>query len=142
MRHNAAMPWPFRAFGSIVASVILATLTVSVFAVSQNRGPESAVTRFQESVVRNDPAMLEGSLLQPPGHPDAQALVSYVGRLRRLNPTVRYVNQTKRGRTGQVVAVYIAPTGRPIAFVPFVVAKSGTAWRVDATETVRILRQL
>lgn len=131
-----------RRAGSLLASALLAALTVSVFAVSQNRGPESAVTRFQESVVRQDSSMLEGSLLQPPSHPDSQALVAYVLQLRRLNPSVSYVNQTKRGIEGQVVALYTAPTGRPIAFVPFVVRKAGVSWRVDATATVRILRQM
>jgi hypothetical protein len=131
-----------RQAGSLLASALLAVLTVSVFAVSQNRGPESAVTRFEESVVRQDAQMLEGSLLQPPEHPDSQFLVAYVLRLRRLNPSVRYVNQTKRGIQGQVVALYTAPTGRPMAFVPFVLRKVGASWRVDATETVRILRQM
>jgi hypothetical protein len=131
-----------RAAGSLIASALLVALTVSVFAVSQNRGPEGAVSRFQEAVVRNDTAMLESALLQPPGHPDSQVLVAYIARLRQLNPAVRYVNQTKRGKSGQVVALYTAPTGRPIAFVPFVVRKVGATWRVDAVATVEILRRL
>ncbi|MCC6403362.1 MAG: hypothetical protein IT207_05075 [Fimbriimonadaceae bacterium] len=128
--------------GSILASVLLAGLTVSVFAVSQNRGPVSAITRYHEAIARKDGEMLEASLLQPPDHPACQALTQYVSRLQQLNPSVRFVNEEKRGRQGQIVALYTAPTGRPLAFIPFSLVKVGGAWRVDAVATVSILRQM
>lgn len=129
-------------YGSILASVLLAGLTVSVFAVSQNRGPVSAITRYHEAITRKDGEMLEAALLQPPDHPACQALTQYVGRLQQLNPSVRFVNEEKRGKEGQIVALYTAPTGRPLAFIPFSLDKVGGAWKVDAVTTVSILRQM
>lgn len=128
--------------GAILASVLLATLTVSVFAVSQNRGPVSAITRFHEAVSRNDADMLADALVQPPDHPACQALRQYVARLQQLNPSVSFVNEEKLGRESQVVALYTAPTGRPLAFIPFSLRKYSSTWKVDAVSTVSILRQM
>lgn len=156
--------------GGMAASGLLAAVTLTTFAVLRDYGPESAIRRFHEAIENGDARQLQAvsaqqvtprivrllgdyqTAVQTANVPllgatvDASASQTDLERLVRRTMLVTASETTYRiGRMdrspSQVRAalVYKFPNGRPSAMI-WVITRTGPVWRVDARQTVTIIR--
>jgi hypothetical protein len=129
----------------ILASVLLGLLTLSVFFVLQDYGPESAIRTYNEAVLNGDTAAMDQISTQGHDDPDAEWLRVYVneflrqgGRL-RLDRMDRDMDRVPAIAIAEVEYVRPAPPAMPWRFV---VRKSDHVWKVDPRAThLLIIRQ-
>jgi len=153
------MPGPTRRQSSLIAATVLSLLTVTVFAVSRNQGPESAIQRYHEALDNfADPTALNAAFNLPdgqrPGTLDAvrfatvqdsqaretQAFHSEILRLLRESQSVRAGKVHRSGRIGLVDVVYASRFG--VMTVRYAMQKGRSGWLIDTAETLRRTRAL
>jgi len=119
---------------TIWSSILLALLTVIVFASEQRKGPESSVRAFQEAVLTNDLATMKALVIQPLGTLSVSQLRAEVLQLRAWGAVAR-ITRTTRIRDHVVVdAQYTLPNGR-LFYLAWVLRREKGIWRVDADQT-------
>jgi hypothetical protein len=125
----------------IFASVLLALLTISVFYVLQDYGPESAIRKYNEAVLNGDVFAIDQISAQSSDTDDGQWLKAQVqfflskgGRL-RLDRLVRQPTAD----IAQVEYVFREPPA--IGFF-FVVTKDNHVWRVNPQATHAVIDQV
>ncbi len=127
----------------ILASVLLSFLTLSVFYVLQDFGPESAIRKYNQAILDGDYAMEARVSSQPIDSADGLRLHAFVlgllrdgGRL-RLWQLDRHVDQPP----SYVVAYvdYVTPTGS-VGF-PIIVTYENHAWKVNESATVAAIQE-
>lgn len=128
--------------GSVFASLLLAVLTVSVFARSQNTGPASTLQRFHESILRRDIGMMQRVLVQPADARSARVLVGNVEFLvrRGIKPKLGAVEQ--RGTQAIAPVAYVDARNVAVAFVPFAMVRGSAGWEIDADQTLALAGQV
>lgn len=131
---------PSRDFSSALASILLAALTITVFALAQNRGPQTAVQRFHEAIARRDEPALRAVTLPPTASDDAIALREYVASILQYRPNVQVVRVLSRGRRAVVQVVYTSPS-LGIVTIPFSLSKPQAIWLVDSYQTTGLMRR-
>ncbi len=151
------MQGPSRRQTSVIAATILTLLTVTVFAVSRNQGPESAILRYHEALSRfQDPASLAKAFAlqkaDQPGTLDAvrfatvrnavgdESFHTEILRLLKESRTVRIGHVQRAGRVALVDVVYASPFG--VMTVRYAMQKGRSGWLIDSPETLRRTRSL
>ncbi len=125
-------------WGSYVAAIILTALTLSVFAVSRDTGPESAVRQYLEACARGDRQGARAFITTDDEY--GGYLAAQIQAVMISSQAVRLGGVRKSGRTAFVDVVFHFPNG--ITAVRFVVVKPGMRWRIDSQETLVMLRRM
>ena len=128
----------FRRDPSLVAAVVLAAVTLSVFGVFQNYGPESAVRRFHHAVAIKDDAEIGQVSTQPADSSAVMDLKRFVTRA-LANGGSGYRILTSERTDTQVVMLARYEGLPPIVWV---VVKTRDRWRVDPYLTLQGLQRL
>ncbi|MGV3614879.1 MAG: hypothetical protein ACO1SV_06050 [Fimbriimonas sp.] len=123
----------------IGAAALLATVTLGVFYVLQDYGPESAIRRFHRAVQARDSGELARVTEQPIDSPEVQELIRWVDQTSRFGARYQLLRVERQRREVYAALDYTAPNGENYATV-WVVEKKGETWKVDAVRTVTILR--
>src|SRR5690349_8306450 len=117
---------------SIVAASIVAALTLSVFFVSLNKGPASAVTRFHEGLARPSAALVREVTGGDVNSPEAMALRQKIV-VQYLQPGWSFqVTRINKGKSDAVVHVVYESPSRELASVPFALHKVNESWLIDS----------
>lgn len=126
---------------SVGSALILAVLTLTVFVLAQNRGPESSLINYLEAVASRDTARLQRVSAEPVTDPAAQALASQFSGWIRAGAKVQTAGVEQGGRRSVVKVVLTSPRGE-LAAIPVVLVKppGRYRWLVSATETWALLR--
>lgn len=133
-----AMPPRHSTSASIVASLALAAVTLAVFFVLQDYGPESTLRRFHEAILQRDAETVNdvtvGGLKDPPTEQEVSNIYGYLQRGARY----RLLGTDHRGRWVGAEVQYIFPSGRTATYY-WVIVKRGPQWKVDAEATERLM---
>ncbi|HLK16134.1 MAG TPA: hypothetical protein VKT78_15120 [Fimbriimonadaceae bacterium] len=122
----------------LLASILLALLTISVFYVLQDYGPESAVRKYNEGVLTGDLAAVNQISTQPVDPNDADWLRAYVQSFLRTGGRLRLMNMDRTPDRSVAYVEYVEPEPPSIQFL-FVVRKQNHIWRISPTETRRVI---
>jgi hypothetical protein len=137
----------------ILASVLLALLTSSVFYVLQDYGPESAIRKYNEAVRNDDILALRQATTQldhakapaaTAAEPDlttySRSVAQFVRDRLAANGRLRLDGMDRQPDQARATAgvEYVMPTGAPIQFL-FVVVKEDHIWKVCPQLTVAAL---
>ena len=148
---------PSRTQSSVIAATILSVLTATVFAISRNQGPESAIMRYHEELAKfRDPGLLFKSLTENSNQaqssvvrestidpPTAQGVADFhveILRLLRESRSVRVGSVNRAGRLALVDVVYASTNG--VMTVRYALQKDRYGWRIDTVETLHRTRSL
>ena len=132
MKDGSRFPWAYLSAG------ILALLTLGVFYVLQDYGPESAIRKFHVAAAAGDAGALQSVTQQPVRTQEVQILAAKVRRL--LGEGYRYqVLRMDRSPT-QVRAAVVYTVGNIELPEIWVVEKDGRSWKIDAFTTEGIQR--
>jgi hypothetical protein len=129
----------------IAAAVVLAAVTLLVFAVLRDYGPESAIRRFHHAVEVGDLSELRRVTLQNSESEPTARLINWVANMEGLHARYRLLRMVRQGRVVYAALEYELPNGERYATV-WVVRKpprergEAESWLVDAQDTVTILR--
>jgi hypothetical protein len=129
---NRHQGWP--------AAALLAVLTLSVFFLLQNYGPESTVRRYHEAVAKGDRVTQDQLIEETPDNPAAVQLSSLLTGIRRVADGYRPVNMDRKPGSVLLEVAYIRGNGI-MARLPWIVHKrpGWNRWRISATDTLRWL---
>jgi HAMP domain-containing protein len=129
-----------RRYARIGAALALAFVTLSVFYVLQDYGPESAIRRFHRAVQKGDLGDLQRVTEQPIDSKSVGDLYRWVQEMNRYGARYQLLRVERQPRSREVYAalVYVLPNGETYATV-WVVEKQREAWRVDAARTMTII---
>lgn len=120
---------------SVVSSVAVCALTLSVFLAGRNNGPISAVTRFNQAVVKRDPRLAASVVYQNFRSASVQFLWGQLARsITAETPT--YYALTEKSKAWAIVSVTYVLSKDSRVYLPYVVKKVDGVWVVDCTETV------
>jgi hypothetical protein len=128
-------------YGAIVAAVVLSFLTLGVFAMARDKGPESTVRRFHANLVAGDETavlreMADGERVS--GR-DLRAMVKFaLGQGAKIQLGRVYTE----GRLSYVDVVYVDDRNQVIGALRYVVKKDEYRWQIDAGETNALRRQM
>jgi hypothetical protein len=127
----------FRPDPGFAAAAVLATVTLCVFGVFQNYGPESAVRRFHHAAAHDDLGEM-AQLVTQDVH--SSAVTQLVGIVKRaLTGGTGYRILTSDRSDKQVVMLAKYESTPPIVWV---VVKESGSWRIDPYLTLQALRRL
>lgn len=128
-------------YGSVVSALILTVLTLAVFALSRDRGPESTVIRFHRAVYEGREASAIRELTDAQDEAGKQ-LRSDVKKVLDLGAQVQLGRVYTEGRLSYVDVVYVLNGNRMVAALRYVVKKNDLRWQIDAGETNALRRQM
>lgn len=135
----ASLEKPRMGAARIGAALVLSLVTLSVFYVLRDYGPESAIRRFHRAVRIGDPNELARVTEQPIGSPPVQELVGWVNQMNLIGGRYQLLRVERQPREVYAALAYQGPNGESYATV-WVVEKRGTSWKIDAARTATILR--
>lgn len=122
---------------SLAAAGVLAALTLVVFYLLQNFGPESAIRRFHHGAGRGDLSEMARATLEDPSSDSFRFLAEIVREYGRRGAQVR-LGHVERGLGRAIATVdYVMPADYYTMI--WVVDKKPAGWFVNTTETVRVL---
>lgn len=119
---------------AIMASGLMAILTLAVFASLTYSGPESTVFRFHYGVAARDLEAVKQACLQDPTNGPARELLAQVEVLLADSQDVRINRVQRQGRSAVVEVVYLSRRFGPVA-VPFMMEKPVDRWLLNADKT-------
>lgn len=141
---------------SVVASILLTLLTVTVFALSRNQGPESAIQRYHESLYRlgfqkaldqiangnatGDAAEIRMSTVQSAQDAATTAFHRDIAQLLSQSKSVRTAQVHRSGRIAFLDVVYANNQG--VMTIRYAMQKGPNGWQIDTVETGRRTRLL
>src|SRR5579871_1095936 len=99
---------------SALAAALLALLTISVFYVLQDYGPESAIRRFHQGIADNDAFAVQQVLSEPINDPKAQTLEFSVKRLEDAHAEYQIVGLAAETNRVAAELLYVLPNGDQI----------------------------
>lgn len=120
---------------SLLSASLMAVLTLSVFMASPNRGPASAVTRFNEAVARRDARLLQAVSLGPIDNPRSVALQNIVAGLLANSSSFQVLRVERRQGFAVVYTMYKLPGDRVYEYV-FITRYVQSWWLVDPDLTL------
>jgi hypothetical protein len=135
----ASLEKPRMGAARIGAALALSFVTLSVFYVLQDYGPESAIRRFHRAVRIGDSNDLARVTEQPIGSPPVQELIAWVNQMNFIGARYQLLRVERQPREVYAALAYVAPNNENYATV-WVVEKRGTSWKIDAARTATILR--
>jgi hypothetical protein len=127
--------------GSILAAVLLSTLTLGVFAIQANSGPENTVRRFHEGVLRNNPKEVAAFLVQPIEDYSSQVLVRRLQSLAQLGATMDVTRIVRQQNRAIVDVRYTLQNGQIITML-WVTQLDRGVWKVNAIDTLAIIEKM
>ncbi len=130
-----------RRLQSILAAAVLAALTLTVFGLTQNSGPESAVRRFHEALLQGSGDRLAAELADVRDVEAARELRARVLVLLQNRARVGVAKVVQEGKNARVFVTYQLPQQGLMAIIPFALRKSTGAWLVDARKTLDLIQQ-
>lgn len=124
---------------SALAALGLAVLTLAVFFLLQNYGPESAIGRFHQASVSGDDAELAQVIVQDVRAQSVRWLRSNIVEWSRMGAAP--VLSRVRREQGWVIAQvdYVSPLRTDNVW--WVVVRKPEGWRIDADATVDMVQQ-
>jgi hypothetical protein len=124
---------------SVFSAAILSVVTLLVFFVLQDYGPESSLRKFHEAIVQKDPRKLAQVMTGQLSDPPNVEYVDLVGSL-LVGQNARYRLLRTDHRDGKVGAEvqYLLPSGKTTT-IYWVLSKVGPDWRVDPALTQKIM---
>lgn len=127
-----------RIWGYAAASV-LATITLGVFYVLQDYGPESAIRRYHQAILKQDRLDLQRVSVQEIDSENSRLLAREVGGFLAIG---NYQLVRMERTPGEVRAgVVYRPRGTQDVFpMIWIVEKKGGVWKVNVDKTLTILR--
>lgn len=140
--------------GSVIAATTLSLLTVTVFAISRNQGPESAISHYHESLARYQDAdslrrAFQGqdqsadfrlATVQSPDLPQTQSFHFEIYRLLRESRSIRIGHVQRLGRVALVDVAYSSAFG--VMTVRYAQQKGQAGWLINTSETLRRTQSL
>lgn len=126
---------------SIIASLFLSVLTLSVFALSRDRGPESTVRRFHQALFEGDPIALLRTMVDGDKE-SGRYLRREVGRALARGVQIQLGRVTTEGRLAYVDVIYVTPGNQTVGAYRFVVKQVDSRWLIDAGATIRLQVQM
>ncbi len=120
--------------GSVLASGALALVVMLVFFVLQDYGPESAVRRFHEAIVRHDNETLKRVTKGSLETEVAQFELTAVEQVLKAGARYQLVRTDHRAGWVGAEVVYRSPNGQT-GTIYWVVVKDGPTWKVDPEAT-------
>ncbi|MHB8637506.1 MAG: hypothetical protein ACYC96_13640 [Fimbriimonadaceae bacterium] len=139
-RERGLMPSTGTGVG-VLASILLALLTISVFYVLQDYGPESAIRKYNEAVQQGDVVALDQISAQPGETLDGQWLAAKVRDLLAAGGRLRLDTMDRQPTTDLAGVEYVLPGQQPVPFL-FVVTKENHAWKVNPEATRKVFNQV
>lgn len=123
-----------------MAAAALAVITLSVFYVLQDYGPESAIRRFHHAVQVGDANELARVTEQSLQDPSTSELARWVNQMSRLGAHYRLLRVDREPSKVYAALEYVLPNGEtyPTVWIVDRTERGGT-WRVDAQSTVMVL---
>lgn len=121
------------------AAATLSLLTLGVFYVLQDYGPESAIRRFHDAVLKRDPVELQRVTDEDVRSQSVQQLITQVGAFMRSG-SYQLLRMERSATQVQAAVVYRARGSRDVFPMIWVVEKRGGLWKVNADKTMTILR--
>lgn len=137
MKERTLISPKYATYGS---AVVLSLLTLVVFAYSKDQGPESAVRRYHQAVLNQNP--LELKKLETGSEANSRQLPIFVGQLFSQSESISLGRVQKNGRRAYVDVIYRLSNERGIMALRFVVDKPDLKWQVQSDETVRLLSRM
>lgn len=128
-------------YGSVASALVLTVLTLSVFALSRDRGPESTVIRFHRAIFEGDESAVIRELTDPQNEAGKQ-LRSEIKKVLGLGAQVQLGRVYTEGRLSYVDVVYVVNGNQMVAALRYVVKKNDLRWQIDAGETNALRRQM
>jgi len=122
-----------------VAVAVLSLLTLGVFYVLQDYGPESAIRRFHDAIVRGDGVELQRVTMEDIRSPNVRLLARDVNNFLR-NGAYQLVRMERSQTQVKAAVVYRAKGSSELFPMIWVVEKQGSIWKVNADKTLTILR--
>jgi hypothetical protein len=130
--------------GAPVPAILLAAITLAVFWILQDYGPESAIRRFHQAAITGDRDTLQGVSLHRIESPAVQELENDVRTLLRGGGAYRILRMDRGPRRVSAEVVYGRP-GSPVVIpmIWFVDKPEGhRSWRVNAPAIIAFRRQV
>lgn len=125
---------------SLLAAIALSTLTLSVFALSANRGPESAVRRFHQALLEGDHAMVV-NLMEDGEQESGRYLRLQIASALAQGVQIQLRRVTTEGRLSYVDVIYLSGN-RLVGAIRLVVRKPGNRWMINAGESLKLQAQM
>ncbi len=130
---------PLRAL-STVPAIALALLTLTVFWVLRDYGPESAIRRFHDAVLSNDAQAVAQVTDDDFNDPSVQRLINNVIFLGQRGATYRILGMQRETRRVAAEVQYNLPDGKAGRTI-WIVVKPRRTWKVEASETGQYFRR-
>lgn len=124
---------------SIAAAGVLALLTLSVFLVSQGRGPASVIQRYHQGLLEKNSQALDRVTTQPRTRAHA-ILESEVLQLLSSSQDVELGRVATRGKAAAAQVVYASPYFG-VSVVTFAFRQDSAGWVIDPNETLAQTRE-
>lgn len=119
------------------ASAILATLTILIFVVLQNYGPESVVRRFHRAAVADDLSSLAQTVLGDPTEAATVALKETVRGLAQSGYRYEFQRLERLDRRVFAYVSYHPPRPGPELIIRWVVDKPRRRWEINSNLSYR-----
>lgn len=130
---------PLRAT-SLVPAIALAALTLTVFWVLRDYGPESAIRRFHDAVLNRDTNALAQVTDNDLNDISTQRLIKNVVLLGEGGATYRILGMQRETRRVAAEVQYNLPDGKSGRTI-WIVVKRNRVWKVEASETGQYFRK-
>ena len=122
-------------------AAVLSLITLTVFFVLQDYGPESTVRRFHQATVSRDDTELRRVTAQDLDYPSVSYLrQSVYNAVVRNRASVRLGNVAREPGRAVAEVDYLSPFGS--ATILWVVVETKAGWKIDADQTLSLLSNL
>lgn len=130
-----------RRYGSVGAALVLSLLTLGVFALARDKGPESTVRRFHVAVAEGDSSAVM-RLMTDGERVSGRELRAIVSSLVSQGARVQLGRVQIDGRLAYVDVAYLNARNQVVWALRYVVKKDDLRWQIDAGETNALRRQM
>ena len=128
-------------YGTAASAILLSVLTLAVFALSRDNGPESTVRRFHQAVASGDMIAVHKEMSDA-SRESGKALRQSVRNALAQGASVQLGKVYIDGRLAYVDVMYVMNGNQVVAILRYVVKKSDLRWQIDAGETNALRRQM
>ena len=126
----------------MVAAVLLAAVTLGVFSVLQDYGPESAIRRFHHAVQVGDLNELQRVTKQDLREGSPAKLTAWVSNIIHAGARYRLLRVERQPTEVYAALEYVLPNGEsyPTVWIVEKERTAGSSWKVDAKLTYQVLQ--
>lgn len=126
---------------ALIPAGVLAALVLFVFSTLQNYGPESAVRRFHEGIIRQDAEEITEVTLSPEEDKnqkleEIQFIEGQIYSKLSQGYRIRLQDLKRNPKEVYVTVLYYAPGGGPSGNAPYAAVKTPFGWKVDVHKTL------